>query len=99
MAVDNNKAGIAQDVAQTCDDLRLVLAKCRDIWDRYNDTGVLADVDALAADGDPVPGTAFDKVTMKDAVYALQQFVAFMDGGARVSINKAAALVEREPGA
>ncbi|HMM30002.1 MAG TPA: hypothetical protein PKD46_17100 [Aggregatilineaceae bacterium] len=97
MAVDNNKAGIAQDIAQAADDLRIVLAKCRDIWDRYNDTGVLDDVTALPNASDPVPGTDFDKQTMTDAVYALQLFATWMDGGPRQSLNKAAALVKAPP--
>lgn len=95
MAVDNNKAGIAQDIAQACDDLRIVLAKCRDIWDRYNDTGVQQEVEALASDTDMVPDTPFDKATITNATYALAQFVSWMDSGYRTNVNKAAALKTR----
>ncbi len=94
MAVDNGKARLAEDLASFADEMRLLVAKARDLDQRYNDTGVQAEVTALAGDGTTVPDTAFDKKTFADAMYAAALFVSWMDGGPRTSFNIAAALKE-----
>lgn len=98
MPVNNGKAQVSADLAEIGNDLRLVLSKARDARARYFDNGISAEVNALAADDDPVPETAFDKALMINTVTLLEQFINFMDGGAvaetayRITANQAAAL-------
>ena len=96
--VDNGKAQIAQEVAEVCDELVVLLAKVQHIVNRAMDTGVVDEVNALPNDTDPVPETAFDKATFSNAVYGLQQFMQYMgnepvaQGPYRQTLNKAAVL-------
>lgn len=98
MPIDNNKAGFSEELAEVADEMRIVLAKARDLRSRYFDTGISEDVNAVENDTDLVPETTFDKATMIGMITTLEQFVKFMDNEAvtqntyRVTVNKAAAL-------
>lgn len=80
------------------EDLRLTLAKARDLSARYFDQQIDQEVNALAEPETPLPGTAFDKQTILGAVTLLQQIVTFMDGEVvnrdtyRIITNRIAAL-------
>lgn len=98
MAVENGKEQYAEEMAQVMNDLRLVLAKARDLSARYFDQDIDDEVNALESEAAILPGTAFDKATIVGTVTVLQQFLNFMDGQAvvqdtyRIYVNRAAAL-------
>lgn len=100
--IDNNKGGFSEELAEVADEMRIVLAKARDLRARYFDTGISTDVNAVESDTDMVPGTDFDKATMIGMLTVLEQYIKFMDAEAvtqntyRVTINKAAALAVLE---
>jgi len=97
MAVDNNKAKFAAEAAVLADELNTVLAKTRDLYNRYWDTGISNEVNALAS-GEMVPDTGFDRELLLSFVTLCENFVAFCDGSAvaqntyRIPINRVAAL-------
>jgi len=98
--IDNNKSGFSAELAEVADEMRIVLAKARDLQSRYFDTGIADEVNALPGGGDNVPDTDFDRATMIGMITTLAEYVDFCDGGAvsqdtyRITINRAAALRE-----
>lgn len=98
MAVDNGKTQLAADMAEICDDFRVLYYRAKDAWQRYFDNGVSEEVNALATDDTPLDGTPFDKVTMMNTVTFFLEFANMMEGSVvtqgtyRISVNNAAAL-------
>lgn len=98
MAVDMDLPGFGADLAEIATDLQALLAKAQVAVRVYNTRGISPFVAALATDGTVVTGTNFDKLTMQNTYFSLEQFTKFMTGQTIVegnyidNIDKAAVL-------
>lgn len=98
MAVNMDLAGFGEELAAIATDLQVLLARAQVTTRTYNTRGISPFVSALATDETAIEGTNFDKLTMQNTYFALEQFVKFMTGQAVVqgnyidNIDKAAVL-------
>jgi hypothetical protein len=98
MAVSTNLPKFSSDLINTMEDFLTVYWKSAELLYRWFDTGVQAEVGALASDGTTVPGTPFDKATLVNAVNVLDAMTKLVEnkavtqGNYRATATKAANL-------
>lgn len=99
MAVPGAKV-VVSDAIDICDTLRILYARTQDIYNRYWDTGLSDEVNALPNGTDKLAGTPIDKQTMLDALTVIGEFNNLMGGQAvftntyRILVNRVSALKE-----
>jgi hypothetical protein len=91
---ETNPTQFAADLSDTAADLVTVYYNSKKLLDEYNDTGLSAEVAALANDTDPAPNMGgLTKVDVTNMVNTVGEIITLMEAGHRTNCNKVVATV------
>lgn len=91
---ETNPTQFAADLENVAADLITVYYNTAKLLGEYDDTGLAAEITALATDKDEAPGMAgLTKADVTNMVNTLGAFIALIDGGHRTTCNKVIATV------